>query len=236
MARKAHVSRLAAPRTWPIKRKGIKWIRKPSQGPHDLQKAMPLLIYLRDILQITKTTKETKQVLSNELVKVNSKVIRKVDFPVGIFDTIQIPATDKYWRVTITKKGKLAVIEIPKSEANLLPVKIVSKKTLNKNKTQLNFSNGWNLLDDKKYKVNDVLILDTEKNSVAKHIKLEKGNLVYVTGGKHTGHSAKLKNIKELGKLKRERIAVLESGKETWQTNLNHVFAIGEDKSEIKIE
>jgi len=65
MARKQHLSRLATPSTWPIRRKGIKWIVKPSSGSHNLQYSMPLVVFMRDILQVTKSATETKKVLEN---------------------------------------------------------------------------------------------------------------------------------------------------------------------------
>jgi len=237
MARKQHISRLATPQTWPIKRKGIKWIIKPSPGPHKLSYSMPLVVFLRDIIQITKTAKGSKNILTKGLIKINGKVVRKEKFPVGLFDVIEIPSIKKQWRVLFNKKGKLATLEIPETEAKLLPVKVTSKKTLGKGKIQLNLSNGWNLLDNKEYKVGDILLLDTEKKTVAKHIKLQKGVLAYLIGGKHIGYIATLKEIKETGILRKEKIAILETPeKETWQSPLDQIFAIGEKASEIKLD
>lgn len=237
MARKQHLSRLATPSTWPIKRKGIKWVVKPSSGPHSLQNSMPLIIFMRDILQITKTATETKKVLARGLVKISGKIVKKENFPVGIFDIIEVPAMKKYWRVLLNKKGKLDVVEIPEPEAKLLPVKVVAKKTISKGKIQLNLSNGWNILDDKKFAVNDVLLLDTEKKAVAKHIQLQVGALVYVVGGKHIGRTAKIKEIKQTGILRKEKLAILEaSPEESWQSPINQIFAIGSKEPEIKIE
>ena len=237
MARKQHLSRLAAPSTWPIKRKGIKWIVKPSPGPHSLQRSIPLIVFMRDILKITKTATETKKVLARGLVKISGKPTRKEKFPIGLFDVIEIPVMKKYWRVLLNKKGKLDVCEISESEAKLVPVKVMSKKTINKGKIQLNLSNGWNLLDNKNYSVNDVLLLDTEKKSVAKHITLQEGALAYVIGGKHIGRTAKIKKIKETGILKKEKLAILEaSPEESWQSPVKQIFVIGTKEPEIKLE
>ena len=237
MARAQHLSRLAAPATWPIKRKGIKWLVKVSPGPHGMEYSMPLLIYLRDLLNITKNIAETKKVLSKGLVKVNSKVRRKIRFPVGLFDVIEIPSMKKYWRVILNKRGKLDIIEISETEAKLIPLKIVSKSTLKKGRIQLNLSNGWNLLNGKNYSIGDVLILNTEKGDIVKHLKLEKGKLVYIIGGKHIGNLAIFKDVKEVGLLKKEKIAILDSlSGEQWQSPLNQIFVIGDKKPEIKIE
>jgi len=50
----AHLSTLAAPKSWPIKRKGIKWITRPKSGPHNLKSSLPLIVVLRDMLKLTK--------------------------------------------------------------------------------------------------------------------------------------------------------------------------------------
>lgn len=34
-----HLKRIAAPKTWPIKRKEHKWIVRPTPGPHPLKNA-----------------------------------------------------------------------------------------------------------------------------------------------------------------------------------------------------
>ena len=90
---KNHLKRLNAPKTWPISRKGSKWITKQNPGPHKLNESMPLNIIIRDLLIYAKTTKEVKNILSNKDILINKRVIKEKKFPVGTFDIIEIPKT-----------------------------------------------------------------------------------------------------------------------------------------------
>ena len=64
---KRHLSRLTAPKSWPIKRKSTKWITRPHPGPHTLKNCMSLNIVLKNILKYAKTTKEVKKILDDEI-------------------------------------------------------------------------------------------------------------------------------------------------------------------------
>ena len=50
-----------APRSWSIKRKGIKFILRSQSGPHPLYQSIPLGVLLRDILKIAQNRKEVKR-------------------------------------------------------------------------------------------------------------------------------------------------------------------------------
>ncbi|MEM4247669.1 MAG: 30S ribosomal protein S4e, partial [Candidatus Nanoarchaeia archaeon] len=211
MAKLYHISRLNAPKSWPIARKGIKWVAKPIPGPHSIYYAMPLNIYLRDILGLASITKHIKKILNDGSVKVNGKVRKELNFPVGLFDVLSIAHLNKHYRVIISENGLLKLIEISASDAKLVPAKIISKTTTRNGKLQINCNNGWNFLADKDdYKAGDVLLFDAEKNKPAKHIKLAEGNTAYIIGGKHVGSVAKLEKFKETGELKKKKIAVLK--------------------------
>ena len=56
-----HLSRLAMPKTWKVKRKGIKWVTRPLPGAHSLKQGMPISVLLRDVLKLARTTKEVKK-------------------------------------------------------------------------------------------------------------------------------------------------------------------------------
>jgi small subunit ribosomal protein S4e len=237
MSKKQHISRLAAPRTWPIRRKGIKWIAKPSPGVYNLSLSLPLIVVLRDLLKVVKTSKEAKFILHSKDVLVNSKPIRDVKFSVGIFDTISLPKLKQYYRLVFGKNKKLGLIEIPEKETNLIPIKISNKTTMKKNKSQLNLSNGWNILSKEKFQSGDSILFNISTKKIEKKFALESGNVVYIIGGKHAGMVAKLKEISKIGELKKEKIATLTPSKdETVSTNLEHIFVVGGDKPAVKVE
>ncbi len=71
---KNHLSRLNAPKSWPIQRKGIKFIVRPSAGAHNMRECIPLNLVLKGLLKYSRTTKETKSVLNAGNVLINGKV------------------------------------------------------------------------------------------------------------------------------------------------------------------
>ena len=229
---------MSVPKSWPIKRKGIKWITKAAAGTHNLEDSIPLVVVLRDILKITSTLKETRYILNNKDVLVNQKVVNDTKLPIGLFDAISLPKLKKNFRTIYTKNGKLTFIEIEDSEAQKLPLKIKNKTTVSKGKTQLNFTNGWNLLVKKDtYKTNDVVLFDLKNYKIEKHISFKKGVQVYITSGEHTG---KVGTVQDLlpprGVLKKEKLANLKIKDTTCETRIEKLFAAGEKAPEFKFE
>ena len=236
MAKLKHMSRLAAPNTWPIKRKGTKWIAKPTPGANILELSMPLSVCLRELLEVTENRSEVKRLLNAKEVLVNGRNLKDERFSVGIFDVIAFPKSGKNFRLVMNSIGKLNFIEITKEEAKLIVAKVVSKTTLKKAKQQLNMSNGWNILSNEKYNVGDVLFVDVNTRKPIKHIAFANGKLAYVVGGKHPGVFAKIKDTKEIGELKKRKIAIMKNEGETWETDANQLFVIGDKEAEIKLQ
>jgi len=82
-----YLKRNKIPKTWPLKRKGTKYLVRTS---HDLKNSIPLMIVLRDILKLTTTKKETKKILNLQKVKINNKLIKNEKFPLSIFDNLKL--------------------------------------------------------------------------------------------------------------------------------------------------
>ncbi|MGC9058690.1 MAG: 30S ribosomal protein S4e [Candidatus Nanoarchaeia archaeon] len=231
MSKQKHLSRLAAPKSWPIVRKSTKWIAKPVPGPHSEKFAMPLIVWLREILGIVRNKSEAKKVLSQILI--NGKPSKELRFPVGLFDTLSIPKLDKHYRVVLNSKGILNLIEIPFSEANLILTKVVKKTTLKKGKTQVTFSNGWNLLTGPKdYALGDSALFDINKKTITR-IPLKEGQLCYVFKGAHIGALGKVKEFVREG-LKQYVILEHEAG--IIKVPRDAIFVVGEEKPVISVK
>lgn len=222
------MKRLASPKSWPVSRKKSKWIAKPTPGAHHSGLSIPLLVLLRDVLGVVENRKEARFVITQNLVKVNNRKVKDVKLPIGLFDVISLGEQDEYYRITLTRKKKITPIKIKKKEAKLLPLKIEDKKQIKGGKTQLNFSNGWNLVvDKKKYSPGDTLIYNMSSNKISKHIPLKKGVLAFISGGKHAGQTAKVKKVNEEIKLK--------SGNKTWKGIPKYTVVVGKKSPRIKL-
>lgn len=197
---KKHLPRLTAPTSWPIQRKGIKWVTRPSPGPHPLRSCIPFNLVLKNLLKHAKTTREVKKILHEGKVLVDKKVRKNHKFPIGVMDVLEIPETKEYFRVLYTAKGNFMLHKISAEEAKLKPVKIIGKTKLKGDKTQLNLYDGKNIVVDKDgFKVGDTIILSLDgKPVIKKHLKFEKGSLVYLIEGEHKSKSGTIEEIKPI--------------------------------------
>ena len=227
---KAHIKRLAAPKTWPINKKKEKFIIRPNPGPHSFKTDIPLNIILKNLIKNIKTSKEGKYLLTHKEIFVNNKIRRNPKLLVGFMDTISIPLTEKFYRVSINKSGKICLIPIKENESKIKLCKIKSKKIIKKGMVQLNFSNGENMLVNKKdYGVNDVVVINSVDNKISNLLKFKKGSLVYINKGKKVGEIGKIEDIK--GK----EIIIKLKNKKIIKTLKDYVFVIGEDKPIITL-
>jgi len=219
------VKRTMIPEWWPVERKTKKFIVAP-RGPYPKNFSLPLLVLIRDVLKLAETSKEARNIIKRGEILVDGRKRKDYKFGVGTFDVIEIPALKKAWRA-IPKKG-LVFIEIPESETKLKICKIVDKKSLKGNKSQLNLSDGRNLSTDEKYSTNDSLLIGLPDQKVIEHIKFEKDSLALVLSGKNSGKIAKINNI--------EKDRVWLGDKKLFEVPKNLIMVVGRDKPLIKLE
>ena len=236
MTGKRHLSRLAAPRTWPIERKKTKWIARPNPGPHKLKNCMPLIVILRDILKHANTKREINYILNNKEVLINKSPKKDPNYPVGLFDILEIPKLNEYYIIIFNKKGKISLEKISKEDSKLRISKITGKTTIRNGKTQVNLFDGNNyLLDKDNYKVGDSLVIDLETKKIKSHLSLEKGAVIFLIGGSHVGYVGIVKEIIRKKDLQKPKI-IYEINKETHQTLRDYAFVVGKEKSLLPIK
>lgn len=236
MSRKSnHMSRLASPSKWKVMRKSIKWIAKTSPGPRGASEAVPLVVLLRDVEGIVENKRELKVLINSKSILINGKRYNDTNFPIGLFDVISFPTIKKQYRAVLNEKGKLIAKEISEKESNLLLLQIRKKKIIRGGKLQMTLSNGWNILGKNKGSVSDSVLYDLSSNKIKEVITYKSGAKVYFVNGKRAGTVAKFKDQKELGALKRDKVAVLEIGKETVESSMNNLMAVGDKKEAITV-
>jgi len=191
------------------------------------------------------TEKEAKIIIAQGKVYVNGKVRLKDDYPIGLMDVISLPDADKHFRVLPSKKG-LTLNAISKEEAQTQLCRIENKTVTKKGHVQLNLHDGTNILvkisDPKNpqediYKTLDTLVVSLPERQILKHIKMKEKNLALITGGKNIGKYGKIVEIEKAeGKKRRETLTTIEDEKgNRYQTTLNFVFAVGEEKPAISL-
>ena len=217
-----HLSRIAAPKSWSIKRKFRKWITKPSPGSHSLDNSIPLNVLLKEILNYAKTTREVKKSLNNILI--NKTKRKDYRFPIGLFDIIEFPDLQEYYTLIYDRKGKFKTLKINKEDAQTKIYKITGKTILKNKKTQLNLYDGTNILVKKdEYKVGDSIIIKNQE--IVKHLKLEKGALIFVTEGKYVGLTGTIETINKGNPIQKPTIS-FKNKNNLLKTIKDHAFVI----------
>lgn len=223
---KNHLKAYAAPKSWTFLRKVTKWVIRPRPGAHELERAMPIALLLKQTGNAN-TTKEAKYIINQKAVTIDGRLIKDIHASTGFLDSIQIKP-DTTLRGTLDTKGRLQFIQISASEASKKLCKITGKTTVPGGKTQLNLSNGRNIITTEKYNTGDSLLLEVPKQKIVEHFPLQKGSTVFLTGGRHIGTTGTIENIDG------NRVWC-KTNKETIETLKKFALVIGKDKPAIKL-
>ena len=115
-----HLKREVSPKNWPIERKGTTYLIKPS---HDFDRGVPILIIIRDMLELAKDRKEVKKALTSGQVFLNHKRVVDEKNNALLFDILTLAppkssSSDKkqYYRIEMgeNKKFKLQEVSFPR--------------------------------------------------------------------------------------------------------------------------
>ena len=184
-----YMKRSTVPKSWPIARKGTKYVIRAS---HNRKNGIPLLIILREILKAGKNRKEVKKILNLEKVTVNGKIAKKEALSVLPFSIIKIG--EKNYELIFSDKRKFALRETTRKNKIL---KVVGKKLLKNKKIQLNLMFGENINVDakEKAKIGDSVIVEGKK--ILSVIPIEKNKEAVILSGKHQGREGKIEKIED---------------------------------------
>ena len=216
MKNKMHTKRIVIPKSWPLPKKNNTFVVSPMPGKLK-ERSIALAVLLRDLLQETKTLKETKKVIKSGEIEINSKIIRDEKFPVTIFDRIFIKKLNKYFTLYLENTGKIKVKEIDSKKYLYKPVRIIGKTILKNKKIQLNLEEGYNLFVDKnEFKTGDSVLINLKNKKIEKILPLNKGAIVLLIKGELTGKIGKVIDVQE----KKVKIKLGDQEKEMSPNNL----------------
>ena len=179
-----HLKRNKALRSWPIKRKGTKFLVVPS---HNQKNSIPLLIILREMMDLVKTRREAKKIIFEKKVKVNGKIVGDEKLALSLLDILTVG--EKNYRIIL--KNKKFALEETKEKDKI--AKIIGKKVLGKDEIQINLSDGRNFLSKEAMNVGDSVVIFESK--FKKIIKMKEGAKALITKGKHLGEEGTIEKI-----------------------------------------
>lgn len=214
-----HLKRQEVPKSWPVYRKGTKYVVRPDAN---LETGIPLLVILRDILRIVQNRKEARRAIFLKQILVNNKIPKDEKSPVLLFDTISLIPAQKNYRLDLSEKGKFRLREINESEANKKPAKVVNKKILRGKRMQLNLQDGRNFLSDIKCGVNDSILINFKEKRIEKCLPLKEDSKAMVFVGKHSGKRGDIKTVD----FKKKIVELETDGKEKINVLLKQIIVI----------
>ena len=235
MGSRKHLKRFKAPKHWPIHPKENKWTTKPNAGPHAIEGSLPLLLIVRDILGVADNAREAKRIINTGEILVDGRARKDYKFPVGFMDVIEIPKSEKVYRVLPDEKGRLILYPIAAENKDFKLCKITDKTTIRGGKTQLNLHDGRNQVADNEYIVGDVVILKVPEQEITDRIVFEKGTIGLITGGKHTGEIGRINKINITKSSMSNTVEMETEDKKTFLTLKDYVFVIGKEEPAIAL-
>jgi len=207
-----HLKRSSMPKTWPLPRKGTKYVVVPS---HSLRNSVSLLVILRDILDLAKTRKEAKKLISQKEIKVNSKIVGDEHFSLSLFDILSFG--NKNLKL-ILKNKKFDLIEIDDKEADKKITKVIGKKIVKKGRIQVNLSDGRNYLTKEKIKVGDSVVINLKENKISEILPFRENCKVIFIAGKHLGKIGTIEKV--------DRMVIVKIGKEEINSKLENLMVV----------
>ncbi len=226
-----HLKRYAAPRSWAIQRKPKVWTVRAKPGAHSMEKSIPLLVALRDILNLGDTASEIRKILARRDVLVDGKVRTSPKLPVGIMDVISIPKIKSFYRVMVNPRGQITLKKIEKSESTWKLARIMNKTIVKGGTLQLHLHDGRNILVKKdEFKTGDAIKISLPDQKIIEKFPMKEESLAFLTGGAHIGTICRIKRI-EVTRNPDPNIVEFHEG---FNTIIDHVFIIGIKTSEIE--
>lgn len=229
---KNRLKRLAAPLTYKLPRKYYKWVINVVPGPHSRDMAVPVGVFLRDILGIAKNLREVKYILRKGYVKVDHKNVIDYKYPIGLMDIVELVVTRRFFRILPGKSSPLEPHEITgKNEYYIKPLLVKNKVMISGGRIQLTSHDGRNFVLDTEDKLSlikpgDTIIYDFKKRRIKDYIRFERNTLALVYWGSKRGFVGRVREIRKPNPLK-PKVVTLEADGEVIETTFKYVFPIG---------
>ena len=223
-----HLKSLNTPPTWNVDVKKEVYVTRPNPGAHRFSEGMSAIAFLRDIIGVAQTRKEINYILTQGVMLVDGVQRKDRKFIIGLMDTVAFPSTKSHHRIILNAHGKLNVIPISEAESKLKVCKITGKN-MHHGKVQLTLFDGRTIVGDAQgARVGDSLLIEVPGSKVKELLRLEKGSLVLINGGKHAGA------IVRVDALDQDTITC-SSKEKSFNTAKRYAFVVGKEKPSITL-
>ena len=229
------LKRQMAPQFWGIARKDKRFVITTKPGPHKKSYAIPTAVFLRDTLKIVSTLREAKASIYSGKVKIDGVVRKSLHHAIGLMDVIELENVSDIYRLVPTEGKILKPIKIKDAEKSKKLVRIVTKTTINKGKTQTGFHDGRSTLAEVNGKVGDTCVMQIPDQKVLEVIKLEAGCQGLVTRGINAGQIGKVESV-EKGTFILPKRVILILGDRKIEIPADVIMPIGKEEPVIQLK
>ena len=229
------LKRQMAPQFWGIARKDKRFVITTKPGPHKKSYAIPTAVFLRDTLKIVSSLREAKASIYSGKVKIDGVVRKSLHHAIGLMDVIELENVSDIYRLVPTEGKILKPIKIKDAEKSKKLVRIVTKTTINKGKTQTGFHDGRSTLAEVNGKVGDTCVMQIPDQKVLEVIKLEAGCQGLVTRGINAGQIGKVESV-EKGTFILPKRVILILGDRKIEIPADVIMPIGKEEPVIQLK
>ena len=229
------LKRQMAPQFWGIARKDKRFVITTKPGPHKKSYAIPTAVFLRDTLKIVSTLREAKASIYSGKVKIDGVVRKSLHHAIGLMDVIELENVSDIYRLVPTEGKIMKPIKIKDAEKSKKLVRIVTKTTINKGKTQTGFHDGRSTLAEVNGKVGDTCVMQIPDQKVLEVIKLEAGCQGLVTRGINAGQIGKVESVEEGTFILPKRV-ILILGDRKIEIPADVIMPIGKEEPVIQLK
>ena len=239
---KRHQKRLATPGHLQIPRKertaGAFFINA-RPGAHSKKFSLPLGHIIRDLLKLSKNTRESKFILNADKVLVDGKVKRDHRLPCGMMDVIEFPEISKAYRVLPSKKHGLIISEITQEESKFKLCKVKDISNIKGGDFQLHLHDGRNILvkpeEISKYKTRGSVKISLPDQEILEFYPLAEGNQAIIEAGKNIGVAGQISKLTTRFGVNASIAEIESKSGESISTAYDYAFVIGTESSSIDL-
>lgn len=229
------LKRQMTPVFWGITRKDKRFAITTRPGPHKKEQSIPTAVFLRDMLKIVYSLREAKASIYSGNVKIDGTVRKSLHHPIGLMDVVELENVSDTYRMVPSNGKLLQPLKINESEKTKKLVRVTSKTTLKKGKTQAGFHDGRSIISDNEFKVGDTCLLQIPDQKILEVIKLEKGNHALITSGINAGQIGKIEQIED-GSFILPRRALLALSERSIEIPTDNIITVGKEEPVIQIK
>lgn len=213
---------LNSPAYYAISKKHNKYTTKQTCGKHSKERSIPLLLFIRDKLNLSDRKVEIIKIIKQGFIRVNGKIIKDYRFPIGLNDIINIDKLNKSYKVSIDTKSHFAFEEIKGNETLSRICKVIRKYKVKNDIIMIGLHDGTNIKGSKDINVNDSVIITNDKK-ISKVLALKKNAKCFIISGVHVGNIGTLNEIKNLENKKQ---VIIKKENNEFETSLKNIMII----------